>query len=226
MKIKKTLKTFINTGLFMLLISHSYGLIYDLNDVINQNDSGSTTLLDNTTHPGFNGIDDTFDGSIIFNFTITYDTLPSGGPSGGDNFAIFQLWQGLNTPISIGAYQSDNWNGVRYNLFMGSQTDLTFGSNPVVEGQSQAFTMTIDYNAGAPDTGTLLIAGDSTVYDIGDYDYSFSEILFNTGLGLDSGHIASATNMSVSIVPEPATYALIFGAFAFGFVALRRRFKA
>ena len=215
----KTLKTFINTGLFMLFVCHSHGLalVYNLADVINQTDSGSTNLLDNTTHPGFNGIDDTFDGSIIFNFTITYHEYPSDP---NNIHALFQFFSPMNDVIELGAFQSENWQIFKWKNDIAET--LTFGSNPFVEGQSQEFTMTIDYNAGALDTGTLMIAGDSTVYDIGDYNYSFEQIVFITGDGND----VSATNMSVEIVPEPETYALISGALALVFVALRRRFNA
>ena len=219
---KKTLKTLINTGLFMLCFSHSHGLalVYNLNDVnkpVNSS-NGVGTILSNFTDPGFNGIDDTFDGSVTLNFSITFDIYPSGG-----TYATIGLVNSAgDSPIAIGnSWNSDNWNGFR--LDGGSQTNLVFGSNPVVEGQSQAFTMTIDYNAGALDTGTLLIAGDPTTYDIGDYDYSFTNLRWRNGLG---NSVASATNMTVEVVPEPATYALIFGALAFGFVAVRRRFKA
>ena len=220
---KKTLKTLINAGLLVLFVSHSHGLVFNLTDINNQTGTGSTFLLDNTT-PGFNGIDDTFDGSVTFNFTITYNFISPGGI----NEAVFALADASNNkiPLVIGnasgqGANSANWNGYQDG---NNKAFLTFGSNPVVEGQPQAFTMTIDYNAGALDTGTLIIAGDSNVYDIGDFDYSFKELLFYTGL--NGNVIASATNMSVSVVPEPATYALIFGALAFGFVAVRRRFKA
>ena len=217
----KTLKTLINTSLLMLFVSHSHGLVFNLTDRINRtgvsNDIGFI-LFDNTI-PGFNGIDDTFDGRVTFNFTLTFVTYPANGA-----YAGFTLLNSAgDAPIAIGnTWSSVNWNGFR--LQAGSPlTTLTFGTNPVVEGQSQAFTMTIDYNAGALDTGTLIMGGDSTTYDIGEYDYSFEEIRFRNGLG-DS--VASATNMSVEVVPEPATYALIFGALAFVFVALRRRLKA
>ena len=218
---KKTLKTLINTGLFMLFVSHSYGLIFNLNDVNNQvgiaNNPG-TILFDNFNHAGFNGIDDTFDGSVTLNFSITFDIYPSGG-----TYATIGLVNSAgDSPIAIGnSWNSDNWNGFR--LDGGSQTNLVFGSNPVVEGQSQAFTMTIDYNAGALDTGTLLIVGDSTTYDIGEFDYSFDKIVLRNGL---NNNIVSATNMTVEVVPEPATYALISGALALVFVPLRRRLKA
>ena len=223
---KKTLKTLISTGLFMLCFSHSHGLaqVYDLNDVLNQTGSTFTQILNSTTHPGFNGIDDTFDGSVTFNFTITYNFIPPGG----FNEAVFTLGDISNNkiPLAIGnafgqGANSANWNG--YQDGNNNKAYLTFGSNPVVEGQPQAFTMTIDYNAGALDTGTLIMGGDSTTYDIGDYDYSFEEIRFRNGL---TDSVASATNMTVEVVPEPATYALIFGALALVFVPLRRRFKA
>ena len=218
---KKTLKILINTSMLMLFVGHSYGLVYNITDVNNRagisNDPG-LILLDNTTHSGFNGIDNTFDGRINFNFTITFNTYPSAGGA----YASYTIERGTNSiPLAIGkSWTSSNWNG-----FRGANAPiiLTFGANPVVEGQSQAFAMTIDYNAGALDTGTLIIAGDSNVYDIGDYDYSFESIRFRSGL---SNTIASFTNMSVEIVPEPETYALLSGALALGFVALRRRFNA
>ena len=219
---KKTLKTFINAGLLMLSVSHSYGLVYNISDVNRaggQADYG-VMLMDNTTHSRFNGIDDTFDGSVTFNFTLTYTQYQTGG-----TYVLFQLQnRTVGTPIvpiAIGnTWTSDNWGGIRNTGFI---TDLTFGSNPVVVGESKAFTMTIDYNAGALDTGTLMIDGDSTVHDIGEFDYTFNEIMFFNGFG---GSFASATDISVEVVPEPATYALIFGALAFGFVAVPRRFKA
>ena len=216
---KTTLKTIINTSLLMLLVSHSYGIVYNLTDVNNRAgisyDPG-LILLDNTT-PGFNGIDNTFDGRITFKFTITFNTYPSGGA-----YAAYTLEKGTNSiPIAIGnSWESTNWNGFRGAI---APTILTFGANPVVEGQSQAFAMTIDYNAGAHDTGTLIIIGDSNVYDIGTGDYSFNSIRFRSGL---TNTIASFTNMSVEIVPEPATYALLSGALALVFVALRRRIYA
>ena len=216
----KILKTSINTSLLMLFVGHSYGLVYNLSDVNNRagisNDPGMI-ILDNTTHSQFNGIDDTFDGSITFNFSITYDIYPSGG-----SFSVFHLESNAGiAPIAIGnTWTSDNWGAYRIN---GLITEFAIGSNAVVEGQSQAFTMTIDYNAGALDSATLIMAGDSTAYDIGDYDYSFDRIKFRNGL---DNNVSSATNMSVSIVPEPATYALLSGAFAFVFVAFRRRLKA
>ena len=123
--------------------------------------------------------------------------------------------------MRIGAFFSTGyWNGI--NPTDGHSFNL--GSNPILEGQSQAFTLPIDYNAGALDTGTVVLAGDSTVYNLIDYDYSFSQIRFSTAT--QNSSLASATNMSVSIVPEPATYALLSGALALVFVAVRRRFKA
>ena len=217
---KKTLKTIINTSLLMLFVSDSYGLVYNLGHVLTRTgvsyDPG-LVILDNTTHLGFNGIDDTFDGSVTFNFTITFNTYPTGG-----SYGAFTIERGTNSiPIAIGkSWTSSNWNG-----FRGANAPivLTFGANRVIEDQSQAFTMRIDYNAGAVDSGTLIMAGDSNVYDIGDYDYSFDSIRLRNGL---SNTVTSFTSMSVEVIPEPATYALIFGALALVFVPLRRRFKA
>ena len=221
---KKTLKTLINTGLFMLFVSHSHGLIYNLTDVNNRiggSFDNGLILLSNATHSEFNGIDDTFDGRVTFNFTLTFDTYPADV-----TYASFELEDRLqNTPIAIGnSWNSNNWDGFRIpDPQTSSLTTIAFGSNAVVEGVSQTFTMTIDYNAGALDTGTLIMGGDSTTYDIGDYDYSFERIRFRNG---SINNVVSATNMSVEVIPEPATYALIFGVLALVFVPLRRRFNA
>ena len=222
----KTLKTLINTSLLLLFVNNSYGLAFNLTDINNRtgvsNDPG-VILLDNTTS-GFNGIDNTFNGRVTFNFTLTFDDYPAGG-----SFAVFALEDSAGSnPIAIGnSWSSNNWDGYRLDKTIGNVdqqlTTLSFGSNAIAQGVAQAFTMTIDYNAGALDTGTLSIEGDSTTYDIGDYDYSFTNLRWRNGL---TDSVASATNMTVEVVPEPATYALIFGALAFVFVAIRRRFKA
>ncbi|MGB0290790.1 MAG: hypothetical protein ACPGC0_06325, partial [Opitutales bacterium] len=113
-KMEKTLKTLINTGLFMLCFSHSHGLalVYNLNDVnkpVNSSD-GVGTILSNFTDPGFNGIDDTFDGSVTLNFSITFDIYPSGGTSA--HIGLVNSADGTR-PIVIGNYYSDYWNGYR-----------------------------------------------------------------------------------------------------------------
>ena len=218
----KTLKTLINTSMLLLFVSHTHGLVFNLTDINSRtgvfNDPG-IIVLNNTTHSEFTAIDNTFDGRVTFNFTLTFDTYPAGGA-----FAGFELRNSSSrTPIAIGnTWNSTNWDGFRVPQSVGLTT-LPFGTNPIVEGTSKAFTLTIDYNAGALDTGTLSIEGDSTTYDIGDYDYSFTNLRWRNGL---TDSVASATNMTVEVVPEPATYALIFGSLAFVFVAIRRRFKA
>ena len=210
---KKTLKTLINTSLLMLFVSHSYGLIFNIPDLINQESTpSSNTLFDSNTHPEFNRVDNTFEGSVIFKFTMTFDQFT--GPRPSDARIYFVSDSSILFEIGSSRYH-DDWIGVRAGIGV-----IDLGTNPVVEGQSQAFTLTIDYNAGALDTGTLSIDGDSTVYDIGEFDYSFKGIGFG-----NTPPPASFTNMSVEIVPEPATYALISGALAFVFVAIRRRFK-
>ena len=229
---KKTLKTLINTSMLMLFVSHSYGKVYILPDVSHQGitpipgvagGSNQTTLLDTNTHPEFNGIDDTFDGSIIFEFTITFDSYPANNNT---NFALFALKNATDVAfsssrISIGNYvNSDVWSANQGSL---ASNPFNFGTNQVVEGQSQAFTLTIDYNAGALDSATLIISGDSTTYGLPGNNYSFDIFDFTSGF---EGTSVSATNISVSIVPEPATYALLSGTLALAFVALRRRYNA
>ena len=221
---KKTLKTLINTSLLMLFVSHSYGLVFNINDVYNKtgisNDPGFV-LLDNTTHAGFNGIDDTFDGTLTFNFSLRVESYPTN--PGYSTIDLDNTSTG-NSPLAIGfsSWVSNFWNTFR--LIGGSSNALNnLGTSSVNEGQDQGFTLTIDYNAGALDSATLGMERNPFLYDLGDYDYSFDRISFRNGL---TDNVTSVTDLSVSIVPEPATYALIFGAFAFVFVALRRRFNA
>ena len=225
----KTLKTFINTGLLILFVSHSYGMVFNLNDIdwregANGFDYGEILLSENLgpNHSEFNRIDDTFNGSLTLNFTLEFNRhIPNGSFLGVGLENLLSPAYG-DSQLSIGSsWGSDYWNG--YRVVNGVVETLDFGTNQIVEGQSQEFTLTIDYNAGALDSGTLIIAGDPTVYDIGDYDYSFHNLIFKNG---GSGSYTSGTNMSLEIVPEPATYALLSGALALVFVAVRRRFKA
>ena len=220
---QKTLKTLINTSLLMLFVSHSYGLVFNINDVYNKtgisNDPGFV-LLDNTTHAGFNGIDDTFDGTLTFNFSLRVESYPTN--PGYSTIDLDNTSTG-NSPLAIGfsSWVSNFWNTFRL-LNGGSNALNNLGTSSVNEGQDQGFTLTIDYNAGALDSAILGMERNPFLYDLGDYDYSFDRISFRKGL---TDNVTSVTDLSVSIVPEPATYALIFGAFAFVFVALRRRFN-
>ena len=221
---KKPIRTLINTSLLMLFVSHSYGLVFNINDVYNKtgisNDPGFV-LLDNSIQAGFNGIDDTFDGSLIFNFTLNIEIYPTN--PGYSTIDLDNTSTG-NSPIAIGFSSSDSnfWNTFR--LIGGNSNALNnLGTNSVIEGQEQGFTLTIDYNAGALDSATLGMERNPFLYDLGNYDYSFDRISFRNGL---TDNVTSVTDLSVSIVPEPATYALISGALALVFVALRRRFKA
>ena len=226
----KILKTSINTSLLMLFVGHSYGLVYNITDVLNKtgqaNDPGAI-LLDNTTHAGFNGIDDTFDGTLIIEFTLNIEVYPTTSfPNVGGHTTIdFDNTNTGTSPLAVGfsSWVNNFWNTFRIDSGGTSTAQNNLGTSSVIEGQDQTFTLTIDYNAGALDSGILEMGGNPFDYDIGDFDYSFDRISFRNGR---ADNVSSMTNMSVSIVPEPATYALISGALAFVFVALRRRFNA
>ncbi|MGB0290934.1 MAG: hypothetical protein ACPGC0_07060, partial [Opitutales bacterium] len=170
------------------------------------NDPGFV-LLDNSIQAGFNGIDDTFDGRLIFNFTLNIEIYPTN--PGYSTIDLDNTSTG-NSPIAIGFSSSDSnfWNTFR--LIGGNSNALNnLGTNSVIEGQDQGFTLTIDYNAGALDSATLGMERNPFLYDLGNYDYSFDRISFRNGL---TDNVTSVTDLSVSIVPEPATYALISGA--------------
>ena len=229
---KKTLKTLINTSLLMLFVSHSYGKVYNLPDVTHigntpqpgyaSSTSNQTTLLDANTHPEFNGVGDTFDGILTFEFTLTFDSYPADNNT---NFAFIEFKNTQISDISNGTSRitiGNFWSSDVWDANIPTSDPFNFGNNQVVVGQSQSFTMTIYYRDGI-ESGTLSTSGDPTIYSLPWNYYSFDRIDFSSGF---EGTNVSATNISLSIIPEPATYALIFGALAFGFVAVRRRFKA
>ena len=54
---------------------------------------------------------------------------------------------------------------------------------------------------------------------------TFNLLTISSGLG-GIANTAGAATLTTTAVPEPATYAAIFGALAFGFVAYRRRLQA
>ena len=214
----------------MLFVSHSYGKVYNLPDVTHigitpqpgyAGQSNQTTLLDANTHPEFNGVGDTFDGSIIFEFTLTFDSYPNVGI----NYALLEFKNTHTGDLDLGTSRitiGNFWSSDVWDANIPTSDPYNFGNNQVVVGQSQSFTMTIYYRDGI-ESGTLSTSGDPTIYSLPWNYYSFDRIDFSSGF---EGTNVSATNISLSIIPEPATYALIFGALAFGFVAVRRRFKA
>ena len=228
---KKIQKILINTSLLIIFVSHSYGLVFNLSDTTKTGSAPNfpgyayadpgEVLLDSTTHAGFNGIDDTFDGTLIFNFTLNVENFP-----GNQSYSTidFDNTSAGDSPIAIGfsSSVSNFWNTFRL-LNGGSNALNNLGTSSVIQGRDQTFTLTIDYNANALDSAILEMGGNPFDYDLGDFDYSFDKISFRNGY---ADNITSATNMLVTIVPEPATYALLSGALALVFVALRRRFKA
>ena len=210
-------------SLFLITITLSHGIVYNINDVNNRAgsvDDIATYILNSTTHPTFVPIDDTYDELVIFNFTITFNTYSTTNYSYGGFYLVDPAF---DSPIAIGnEWGSYNWNAFRSNSNNGVTGNIPIGTNAIVEGQPTTFTMTINYNAGALDTATLRMTGDNTTYDLGAHDYSFDRIRVRNG----NDNMMSFTNMSFNVIPEPETYALIFGGLALGFVMLRRRLKA
>lgn len=70
--------------------------------------------------------------------------------------------------------------------------------------------------------GTSTLSGTVGGADVGTTEGNIGRFGF-AGFGGNEGIVAHFDNLSVSAVPEPATYALLFGTLALGLTALRRR---
>jgi len=187
---------------------------------VNQRGSGTTTLTGLNTYTGATNIlDGTLalgDGASLSGTTAI--TVASG--------AIFDV-SALTGDFTLGAGQTLTGGGT----ILG---DLAFGAGSIVLfslGGYDFDALTVDGDltyAGALTlslvNGFTLLAGDELqLFDVtGDYNGAFSSITFtNAALG-GSFNYATGT-LTVSAVPEPSTYAVIFGVLALGFVIWRRR---
>jgi hypothetical protein len=171
---------------------------------------------------------------VVDSFTTsqTWDNFGISVVASGDGFGVFTGVESnanfadyfLATPINIG---SNNAISV-YVKLTGSNTGanfaVTFG-NDVASKYATAVFSTASLNVN---TYTLL----STTY-VADAGFSPSVVDMIRVSGVSGGGTLSLgvsidyiSAVTVSAVPEPATYAAIFGLAALGFGAVRRRRKA
>jgi hypothetical protein len=94
-----------------------------------------------------------------------------------------------------------------------ANTGSATGGVSVTEGSYQTFSVLASNLGGG---GSL----------VGDDTFLTFEFRWNQGgFGFDAGNIVRVDNVAFEVIPEPSTYAAIFGALALGIVILRRRLR-
>ena len=189
---------------------------------------GSNSLATDgvTTFGDLPPIDNTFTGSVEFRFTINHLVSPNNA------YNYFVVRSGdENDPVGdrpIVARVGTEWAASPW--MAGNPGDLTNLLDdagdpvPVVSNVPVSFEMVIDYVAGQDDSLRFRMVGQDNWTTLSDRDYGFTNITAQAGHGgSGSGPTADITNMSVVVIPEPATMAMVFGAVVLGLVILRRR---
>ena len=183
----------------------------------------STLATDGVTTFGDLAIDDTFTGSVEFYFTIM--PTPDSVTSSYNFFVLRDFDSGEEGAPGINARVGNEWdgsiwvagsNGDRFNI-----TNDEGATVPLVNDVAVSFEMVVDYVAGADDSARVRFGGQEEWTFLADRDYTLNTITAQAGGG--SGSSASFTDMSVVVIPEPATMAMVFGAVVLGLVILRRR---
>lgn len=154
----------------------------------------------------------------------------------------FQIWNGNNSPIAgtdlLVQNGTERYVLLRYTI---SAQDISNGTSGTLSGSFRNnFTGGDGVSVGIYHNNSLLWSVNSM--DSGDSSLTQIEGSYNIIVGtqfaagdtitfyIDSNGSnigdESAINGTLNLVPEPATYALIFGGLAIGFVMLHRRLKA
>lgn len=222
-----------NLGIVRLTAANTYS-----GNTVHQKGS---LLINNTTGSG------TGTGSVTVLSTAVFGGTGTIAPT-GTNSVVFQSGSivspgDLNadgTAIAAGAKLTfalaDTTGGVNFNS--GSTISLNLNAVASTVAESLAFTgltlgdaskVTFNNNVvNFSTTGGVIASG---LYTIASFDaanaYS-GNLLIGTGLEAYTASLiynANSIQLQISAVPEPSTVALIAGASALGFVALRRRLK-
>ena len=159
-----------------------------------------------------------FSSANGFQIDPEYDTMGSTAGTGGISFS------GLDNQVISGFWDSaqdlSSWATATEAHVLGTMTQT----------QSSLYSVTL-YDSSYANTVTLTggewgkIADNTDTVDLNISTNSFawndvSAIDFNTG---GAGSAVAGSISSITIVPEPSTYALLAGFAAFLFVAIRRR---
>mgnify|MGYP001440911637 CR=1 FL=1 len=157
--------------------------------------------------------------------SITNGTLNAGNMTIGGSSAttqrtgVFQI-NGAGSTISGGTLTVTNYGTLDFNFGATGISTLNFDSISLGETS----TVLIDGAAytGGSGTFTLLSAATSlTGYNASLFSIAGFGPAYTTELGFDAD--ARSVVLTVTAIPEPATYALAFGALALGLVAYRRK---
>ncbi len=196
---------------------------YSIPDSLNVGGLPFTEVFQPSTHgvEGWTGIDDTFEGSA----TIAYTYTPK--KTGDQNFS--QYWSYLilrDTEVDgsiVFRIGTDHGNPPGSDVFIAPVAGavlLDDGEPVVFEERSYDIVLDFVYAAGGPDSATVTIDGVSFGLPDGNYGFELIQLVAAHDGG---GPGADFTNMTITVIPEPATMAFIFGTLGFGLVLLLKR---
>ena len=156
-------------------------------------------------------------------FTLTFETNGGSFSQGANTGTFSSSGAGLilrgtfaNVDLSSMGVPGTLQLNVTFNTSFTGSIDYTIGSGP---GTAYGYTFT---GAGLTGTQTITFVRNSFL-DAGTVVLS---TINRATMTVDSPNFTLNTLMAVSAVPEPATYAAIFGLAALGFCAVRRRRRA
>ena len=189
----------------LFLVSTSSAVTINLSDELdlgtfNSNTTETRTILTTST-TGFDAIDNTFDGVVIYSFTVKYDET-----DGIQEFAGLSLFDGGSENLGItNRFSSDMWSYFRAAFISANEADLQNAGGDVVTiaaNDPKTFTVQINYNVGAVDSASILFDGKTTL--LPDGNYSFDSVRVRArNVKVDY------TDISFTIIPEPATLMLL-----------------
>ena len=181
------------------------------------------TVLHESTHPEFSGIDDNFNGTLTMVFTIERITNPTAhGHHMEEAYMGIFLRKGPDpastenevTMLMVGRHEGyAMWTA----SFGGAHATMPLvdpeGKNiPVALSQPETLILTINYVSGGDDTASVFLRGEENVLPPG--DYSFTRIIASGAFGEATVPYVNFTEMSVTISgevgpppPPPATWA-------------------
>lgn len=158
----------------------------------------------------------TGDNMIAFAI-INPDSLVYRQAGSGSNVSSSSFTQDTNLTLDIFVNDFDS-QAVNYTRPDNGQTDV-LGANTVAYWFNGLLVGLVDFSDGTVGDGS------GNTANLGSSEGNIGRFGFN-GLTSNAGIVSHYDNISVSslaAVPEPSTYALLFGALALGFAVVRRR---